>query len=386
VTQPSSGPSTEAEPPPPDDDQPLRVSTLELFFDLVFVFAITQLTGILARDMTLAGALRVLLIFGVLWWMYGGYVWLTNARTPVRTPERLLLLLGMAGFLIMGLAIPQAFGRDGVALGLGYLVVVGVHAWLYQRVNKNIMRVAPFNVAAALLIIGAGLVKGQAAYALWAAALAVQWLSPLLFPVRGRFAIRPDHFSERHGALVIIVLGESVADIGIGIGTAGHAVAVTVSLAVSATLGLALAAALWWTYFGVGDDERAEQALTQADPADRPGLALAAYFYAYIPLLLGIVTVAAGLRQAIGHAGSTLPFPACLALAGGVALYLAGDVAFRRALRIGPQRYRTAAAVVALAVSAVGVTASVAAEIALLAVIVAAALAAEPKPTSTVEP
>jgi low temperature requirement protein LtrA len=386
VTEPISGPSTEAEPPPPDDDQPLRVSTLELFFDLVFVFAITQLTGILARDMTLASALRVLLIFGVLWWMYGGYVWLTNARTPSRTPERLLLLLGMAGFLIVGLAIPQAFGRDGVALGLGYLVVVGVHTWLYQRVNKNIMRVAPFNVAAALLIIGAGLVKGQAAYALWAAALAVQWLSPLLFPVRGRFAIRPDHFTERHGALVIIVFGESVADIGIGIGTAGHAVAVTVSLAVSATLGLALAAALWWTYFGVGDDERAEQALTRADPAARPALALAAYFYAYIPLLLGIVTVAAGLRQAIGHARSTLPYPACLALAGGVALYLAGDVAFRRALRIGPQRYRTAAAVVALAVSAVGVAVSVDAEIALLAVIVAAALAAEPKPASTVEP
>ena len=385
MTEPISGPSNEAEPPPPDDGQSLRVSTLELFFDLVFVFAITRLTGILARDMTLAGALRVLLIFGVLWWMYGGYIWLTNARTPSRTPERLLLLLGMAGFLIVGLAIPQAFGRDGVALGLGYLVVVGVHTWLYQRVNKNIMRVAPFNVAAALLIIGAGLAKGgAAAYGLWAAALAVQWLSPLLFPVHGRFAIRPDHFTERHGALVIIVFGESVADIGIGVGTAGHAV--TVSLAVSATLGLALAAALWWTYFGVGDDERAEQALTRADPAARPGLALAAYFYAYIPLLLGIVTVAAGLRQAIGPAGSTLPYPACLALAGGVALYLAGDVAFRRALRIGPQRYRTAAAVVALAVSAVGVVVSVDAEIALLAVIVAAALAAEPKPASTVEP
>jgi low temperature requirement protein LtrA len=204
--------------------------------------------------------------------------------------------------------------------------------------------------------------------------------------VRGRFAIRPDHFTERHGALVIIVFGESVADIGIGIGTAGHAVAVTVSLAVSATLGLALAAALWWTYFGVGDDERAEQALTRADPAARPGLALAAYFYAYIPLLLGIVTVAAGLRQAIGHAGSTLPYPACLALAGGVALYLAGDAAFRHALRIGPLRYRAGAAAAALVASAVGVTLSVAVEIALLAVIVAAALAAEPKPASTVEP
>ena len=126
----------------------------------------------------MTGALRVLLIFGVLWWMYAGYVWLSNARTPARTPERLLMLVGMAGFLIMGLAIPHAFGRDGVALGLGYLIVVVVHAWLYQRVNRNIARVAPFNLAAALLIIGAGLVKGRAAYGLWAAALAVQVAVP----------------------------------------------------------------------------------------------------------------------------------------------------------------------------------------------------------------
>jgi len=120
-------------------DLPLRVSTLELFFDLVFVFTITQLTGMLARDMTLAAAGRVLLIFGVLWWMYGGYAWLTNIRTPSQAQERLLLLLGMAGFLIIGLSIPYAFGgngahgRDGVALGIGYLIVVVVHTGLYLR-------------------------------------------------------------------------------------------------------------------------------------------------------------------------------------------------------------------------------------------------------------
>ena len=158
----------------------------------------------------------MLLVFGALWWMYGGYVWLANARTPSRTTERLLMLAGMAGFLIMGLAIPEAFGRDGVALGIGYLIVVLIHGWLYQRVNRNIARVAPFNLVAALLVITAGIVKGGAAYWLWAAALAVQVLSPFVLPVRGRFAIQPSHFTERHGALVIIVLGESVVDIGIG--------------------------------------------------------------------------------------------------------------------------------------------------------------------------
>ena len=240
--------------------QPLRVSTLELFFDLVFVFTITQLTGVLSRDLTPAGALRVLLIFGVLWWMYAGYAWLTNARTPAGLPERLLLLLGMAGFLVIGLAIPDAFARRGeaIALGLGYLLVVAVHGALYQRLNRNILRVVPFNVLSALLVIAAGIfgVSGgeerPAGYALWVAALAVQALSPLIVHPQGRFLIQPSHFVERHGALIIVAFGESVADIGIG--AAGHPV--TITLITQAALALALAAALWWAYFGVGDAGR----------------------------------------------------------------------------------------------------------------------------------
>ncbi len=371
-----------SEPEGPDSaDRPLRVSTLELFFDLVFVFAITQLTGILSHNVTVADGFRVLLVFGALWWMYGGYVWLSNARTPIRTPERLLMLVGMAGFLVMGLAIPHAFGRDGVALGIGYLVVVVVHAWLYQRVNANIARVAPFNLAAALLIIGAGVAGGWAAYVLWAAALAVEQVSPLFTRVRGRFDIQPSHFTERHGALLIVVFGESVVDIGLG--AEGHTV--TVSLALSAVLGLALAAALWWAYFGVGDDERAEQAMLRADPAARPALALAAYFFAYIPMLLGVVALASGVKQAIVNTGRTLPAGPCVALGCGVALFLAGSAAFRHALRIGPRSRRLAAAAVSLAASAVGVAVSVAAEIALLTLIVAAALAAERRGVDSVE-
>jgi len=357
----------------PGSGLPLRVSTLELFFDLVFVFAITQLTGILSHDVTGLDGVRVLLIFGALWWMYGGYVWLSNARTPVRTSERLLMLVGMAGFLIVGLAIPHAFGRDGVALGIGYLILVVVHGGLYLRVNRNITRVTPFNLATALLIIGAGVAGGWAAYVLWAAALALLALSPLVAPIRGRFDIAPSHFTERHGALVIIVFGESVVDIGLG--AEGHAV--TVPLAASAVLGLALAAALWWAYFGVGDDERAEQAMLAADPAARPALALAAYFLAYVPMLLGVVALASGVKQAIVNTGRTLPAGPCVALGCGVALFLAGSAAFRHALRIGVKRYRLAAAGVALAASAVGVAVSVAAEIALLTLIVAAALMIE---------
>lgn len=365
----------------PAREQPIRVSTLELFFDLVFVFTITQLTGTLARDLAIGGAARVLLVFGLLWWMYGGYAWLTNARTPTGLPERLLLLLGMAGFLVIGLAIPHAFGRRGeaVALGLGYLLVVAVHGTLYLRLNRNILRVVPFSVTSALLVIAAGLfgISGGAedatGYTLWVAALAIQVGSPLVVHPQGRFSIQPAHFTERHGALIIIAFGESVADIGIG--AAGRPV--TVALVATCALALALVAALWWAYFGVGDDERAEEALTRAAPAARPALALNAYFYAYIPMLLGIVTLAAGVKKVIGQAGSTAPYAACLALGGGVALFLAGDVAFRHVLRIGTQRWRIAAAGACLAVTAVGVTASVTAEIALLAAVVTAALAAE---------
>jgi low temperature requirement protein LtrA len=375
----------------PDPDPPRRASTIELFFDLVFVFTITQLTSMLASDVTLAAAGRVLLIFGLLWWMYSGYVWLTNTRTPSQVPERLLLLLGMAGFLIVGLSIPHAFGgdgergRDGLALGLGYLLVVAVHSGLYLRANRNIWRILPFNLGSALLLVIAGLTPAPAAYALWGAALAIQVFASVFVRLAGRFEIQPEHFADRHGALLIVAFGESVADVGIG--AAGHRV--TVSLALSAALGLALTAALWWAFFGTGDDDRAARSLARADRAKRPRLVLIAYFYAYIPMLLGIVAIAAGLKTAIGHPGATLTAGPAVALAGGVTLFLAGDVMFRWVLLYFPGQpapadlpsgipwYRAAVAAAALAAWPVATTVDAAAGIALLTAMVAAALAAE---------
>lgn len=199
------------------DEVPLRVSTLEIFFDLVFAFTLTQLTSVLAAGPSLLAVGQVLLVFGLLWWMYGGYAWLTNTRPPVHAAERLLLLLGMAGFLIVGLAMPSGFASYGVVLGIGYLVVVVVHAVLYYRVNASILRVAPFNIFSALLVIVAGLLHGKAgqaslaAYLLWVLALVVQLGSPLIVHPARRFQLRPAHFCERHSALIIVAIGESVA-------------------------------------------------------------------------------------------------------------------------------------------------------------------------------
>jgi low temperature requirement protein LtrA len=312
------------------DEPPLRVTTLELFFDLVFAFTLTQLATLMARGFTAADAARVLLIFGLLWWMYEGYAWLTNARPPVHTAERLLLLVGMAGFLTIGLAIPAGFGGSAVALGIGYLVVVVVHGVMYFRVNRNIVRVTPFNVVSALLVIGAGLLRGSsgtvppAGYVLWALALVVQLGSPLIVHPKNLFELRPAHLSERHSALLLVALGESVAAIGVGAGRlAGRSGLQDARLAVAAALGLALAATLWWIIFGAGDEEKAEQVLTAASSERRTGLALSAFFYGNIPLLLGLVAMASAVGEAIERSGRLAagPLGPAVVLAVGAALF-----------------------------------------------------------------
>ncbi len=351
-------------------DQPIRVTTLELFFDLIFAFTLTQLAVVLTPGKTHVWAtsvLRVLLIFGLLWWMYGGYAWLTNTRSPARNPERLLLVFGMTGFLIVGLAIPQAFGGDGVAFGLGYLLVVLVHAVLYARVNRQIWRIAPFNVTSALLVIAAGFTSGIARYALWVAALVIQAGAPLVVRLGGRFEIRPGHFAERHGALVIVAIGESVAAIGLG----AIGLRVGINLVIASVAGLALSVALWWMYFGSGDDERGEQAMWAAAETRRPRLALSAYFYAHIPMLLGIVFAAAGVTEAVRHAAAVTEaighsLPAALALGIGAAAFIGGTAAFRAALGTGPTRLRLAAAILALATVPLGALVAIEAQLGLM--------------------
>jgi low temperature requirement protein LtrA len=188
----------------------------------------------------------------------------------------------------------------------------------------------------------------------------------------GRFNIRPAHFAERHGALVIVALGESVAAVAIGAAPAG----VTFTVILPAVIGLAVSAALWWAYFGDGDDERAEQAMAATDPDRRAGLALAIY-YAHIPILLGVVALAAGTALTIGSAAQPHPARQAVAVAGGAALFLAGTAWFRLALRIGPIALRLAGAAFALATTALGATVSTEAQLAVLLAGIVAMLAAE---------
>jgi low temperature requirement protein LtrA len=313
----------------------------------------------------------------VIWWMYGGYAWLTNAVAPDRTNRRLLLLGGMAAYLVLALAIPQAFSGSGLTFGLAYLAIVLVHAFLFSRstsvgVVQAILRIVPFNVVTAGLVLAGGIAGGTAEYVLMGLAGTIEWITPRLTEDSG-FQIGAAHFVERHGLVVIVAIGESV--VAIGIGAAG--LPVDLALVAVATVGLALSACLWWAHFGSGDDERAERALANAPAGKRPRLAIDAFGYWHLPLLFGVIAVAAGQKRAIGHAFQHLSGGQALELAGGVALFLIANVLYRRTLQIEPIRTRIVAAVLALATVPLGLEVSAFAQLVALVALLVAALAVE---------
>jgi low temperature requirement protein LtrA len=198
-----------------------RVSTLELFFDLVFVFTITQVTHLVAHSHGATDLARAFLLLAVTRWMYGGYAWLTNNIGTRDTLVRVLLVCAMAAFLVMALAIPGVAGRDGVAFGIAYLVIVLLHLAMFVHAPnasaRAIFRVVPYNLAGAGLVIAAGYATGALNLALWVASLATLLATGLVRAERG-FSLHPGHFAERHGLVVIIALGESVIALGTGAG------------------------------------------------------------------------------------------------------------------------------------------------------------------------
>jgi low temperature requirement protein LtrA len=331
----------------------VRVSTLELFFDLVFVFTITQLTKALSDDLSVTGGLRIIVMLSVIMWMYGGYAWLTNAVIPNSRVRRTLLLIGMGGFLAIALAVPSAFGAAGWVFGLGYFVVNAVHTGLFVAagdagVSRAMRSLGPFNLTSAGLILVGGFTPGAWRWALWTLAVLIVFASPYLNPI-GEFSISPAHFVERHGLVIIIALGESLVAIGAGAAD----LEIDLWLVTVAVLGLSLAYLMWWVYFG-GDDARAEHALAAVDPRRRALVAIHAYSWAHLGLLLGIVAVATGIKKTVAHSSGHLELKEAVVLGAGLAVYLVSDAAFRRILRIGWTRYRAAGGLLALATIPLG--------------------------------
>jgi low temperature requirement protein LtrA len=356
-------------------DRTVRVSTLELFFDLVFVFTITQLTGVLVDGGDAAAIAQVVVMLAVIWWMYDGYAWLTNAIATDRLRHRLLLIGGMGGFLVIALAAPDAYGGDGLVFGLGYLAVVLLHGSMYVKGTSAsevaaILRIVPFNLLGAGLVLVGGGLGGDAQWIAWLVAATLLWVTPWLTTVEG-FVVSPAHFVERHGLVVIVALGESI--VVIGAGAAG--LELDAGLILMALLSLALSASLWWTYFS--DEEAVEPAMLAASPERRAQLALWGFGYWHYGLILGVVGVAAGLKKAIGDPYDPLDAWIALELAAGAALFIACDAGFRRTLGVARSAIRLVAAAASLLTIPVGTELSAAAQVGALAAIMAAALVAE---------
>jgi low temperature requirement protein LtrA len=316
-------------------------------------------------------------MLGVIWWMYGGYAWLTNAVAPDRAARRLILLAGVASYLVLALSIPDAFGDDGLAFGIAYALIVTVHTTLFastsnENVARAVARLAPFNAITAALVLAGGIAGGTAQYVLWAAAFLAEWGTGLIGGASEGFEVQPSHFVERHGLVVIVALGESVVAIGIG----ASGLPLDFELAGVAILGLLLSACLWWAYFG-GDDEAAEHALAAEPLSQRAWKSFLGFGIWHLPILLGIIAMASGLKKAIGHPFEDLDDAQALALAGGVTLFMLGDAMFRRTLAIGTGAVRAGAGLVALATIPIGLAVSAAAQIAALVLLLAGSLARE---------
>jgi low temperature requirement protein LtrA len=311
-----------------------RVTPLELFFDLVVVFAITQVTGFLADSPTWGGLLRGLLLLGALWWAWASYAWLTNTLNPEEGAVRLAVFGAIAAMLIVSLATPNAFGTDGVSFGVAYFVVRALHLLLYAIAGRGdrdllraVVRIVPTAILGPALLVIAGFFDGTAQLALWGAALAIDYLGILVGHMRG-WRVSPEHFVERHGLVVIIALGESI--VAIGVGAAG--LPLDAGLIAAALLGIAVVASLWWSYFDWVAFV-AQARLAEATGAERAALARDLYSYLHLPMVAGIVLFALGLKTTLADVDGSLRTIPALGLCGGVALYLLAHVALR--LRIG---------------------------------------------------
>ena len=307
-----------------------RVTPLELFFDLVFVLAITQCTALMSSHPTWSGLAQGILVLGVLWWSWVGYAWLTSVVDPEEGAVRFAIFAAMAGFLIAAIAVPEAFGSLALEFALAYGAVRYAQIALFVLASRDdpglrhsVTGLAISTTIGVSLLIGASFLDGLAQGALWLLALGLDMAGPLFIDSSG-WRLEPGHFAERHGLIIIIALGESIVAIGVG----AHS-NLTWGIAGAAILGIALSAALWWLYFDVVALVSKRRLINAEVGRIRSELARDSYSYLHFPMVAGIVLVALGLKTTLGHVGDALDTVPAFALLGGVSAYLLGLVGFR---------------------------------------------------------
>jgi low temperature requirement protein LtrA len=307
-----------------------RVMPLELFFDLVFVLAITQCTTLMADDPTWEGLARGMLVLGVLWWAWVGYSWLTSVVDPEEGAVRIAIFGAMAALLIVALCVPEAFAGLALEFALAYGVVRVGQIVLFvlaspddPELRRSVTGLAVGTAIGVGLLIAASFLDGFAQGALWALALLLDMGDPFVFGSEG-WKLSPAHFAERHGLIIIIALGESIVAIGVG-----AEVGLSFGVAAAAVLGIALAAALWWIYFDVVALVAARRLASATVGREQNEMARDSYSYIHFAMVAGIVLVALGLKKTLGDVDDPLKIEPAFALLGGLAIYLLGHVAFR---------------------------------------------------------
>jgi low temperature requirement protein LtrA len=307
-----------------------RVMPLELFFDLVFVLALTQCTALMSDNPSWSGLAQGLLVLGVLWWSWTGYAWLTSVVDPEEGAVRIVIFAAMAAFLIVALSVPEAFGDLALTFAVAYGAVRAAHIALFvlasrgdPALRRSVIGLAVSTAIGVGLLVGASFLDGVAQGGLWAVALALDMGGPYLFGAEG-WRLVPGHFAERHGLIIIIALGESIVAIGIG-----AEVGLSAGVVAAAVLGVGLVAAMWWIYFDVVAIVSARRLINAAEGRERNEMARDSYSYLHFPMVAGIVLVALGLKKTLAHVEDPLQVVPAFALLGGLALYLLGLVAFR---------------------------------------------------------
>lgn len=333
-------------------DHEHRVTPRELFFDLVFVFAFTQVATLLSNDPTFAGIGRGVLVLAALWWTWSAYAWLTNTVDPEEEVVGAALLVALIAMFVAALVVPGVFEGDGVLFGAAFVVVWAMHTALYALAGRGspdllgaVLRLAPWTLLGATLILIAGFTDGMREW-LWLAALACAYVGGVLSGSTG-WRVHPSHFAERHGLVMIIALGE--AFISIGIGATG--IGIGPGEVAAAILGLLVAASFWLAYFDFFSI-RGEQILHQREGPERVALARDLYAYGHFPMIVGIVLFAFAMKTVVGQVGEELDSAAAFALCGGSALYLLtySGVRSRVMRRLSLSRGRFVAAIAALLV------------------------------------
>jgi low temperature requirement protein LtrA len=324
-----------------------RVTPIELFFDLVFVFSVTQVTALMADDLSVHGLVRGMLVLALLWWSWVGYAWLGNVVRADEGLGRVAMFGAMAAMFVLALSVPEAFddipgGLSGpVVLAFAYLAVRLLHLaifWLAASEDDDdglrgqLIRFAPSVLGSTALLLVASQLEGRAQTLAWVAVLVVDYVGTMLGGASGWRLNSAAHFAERHGLILIVALGESIVAIGVGVARE----AISWPVIGASVLGLTLAGCLWWTYFDVVAIV-AERALRRAEGEQRARLARDAYSYLHLPMVAGVILSALGLKKVLESVSDTShhelsePLAALplVAMYAGVALYLLAHVAFR---------------------------------------------------------